>query len=418
MKKSKLLSNALCLICAAVFAVGMTACENGESAGGGAHSHVWGEWTVSTTDAPTATAAGKATRACTGTGDCDAAATDKEYTLPDLTSADYSKTADTATCTLGGESTYTYNKDGVNVSFDVATSAKGHTEEVLQAEDATCTEDGLTAGKKCSVCGETLVAQDTVTAHGHTEADLDDVDATCTEAGSVGGKECSVCHTVLEAPEVIAAKGHTIDTSETAELTVDETAKTVTVACTECDEPVVYEYDNAVLNAAGAVGSPSALSYGVNYVSQSTKNPYLSYTFTEAGTYTISWVSLNNSSFNLNPATFSTPSEGFISTGKEFKKANVPESLVIEGYARGDLQYYIDNVATTAHAGDYVRLTKANFQSSQTYISFNNFVPVKLTFTVTEEMAAAETVFKFRNVTDDVGGCFLVKIEKEPTAQA
>ena len=46
-------------------------------------------------------------------------------------------------------------------------SAKGHTEETVEGTPATCTESGLTEGKKCSVCGEVLVKQETVAALGH-----------------------------------------------------------------------------------------------------------------------------------------------------------------------------------------------------------------------------------------------------------
>ena len=46
-------------------------------------------------------------------------------------------------------------------------AALGHTEETVTGKAATCTEAGLTDGKKCSVCGETLVAQEVVSATGH-----------------------------------------------------------------------------------------------------------------------------------------------------------------------------------------------------------------------------------------------------------
>ena len=48
-----------------------------------------------------------------------------------------------------------------------AIPALGHKEEVIAAVAATCTETGLTEGKKCSVCNEILVKQETVAALGH-----------------------------------------------------------------------------------------------------------------------------------------------------------------------------------------------------------------------------------------------------------
>ena len=51
----------------------------------------------------------------------------------------------------------------------VTTPAKGHTEEAVPGKAATCTETGLTDGKKCSVCGETLAAQEEIAALGHSK---------------------------------------------------------------------------------------------------------------------------------------------------------------------------------------------------------------------------------------------------------
>ena len=89
-----------------------------------AHSHVWSDWTVTSANKPTEKKEGKATRTCSGSGECGATLADKEYTLPVLTSKDYSTTADTATCSATGSITYTYNKNGVSTSFDVATPIK------------------------------------------------------------------------------------------------------------------------------------------------------------------------------------------------------------------------------------------------------------------------------------------------------
>lgn len=43
-----------------------------------------------------------------------------------------------------------------------------HVEETISAVEPTCTETGLTEGKRCSECGETLVEQEVVPALGHT----------------------------------------------------------------------------------------------------------------------------------------------------------------------------------------------------------------------------------------------------------
>ena len=86
--------------------------------------------------------------------------------------------------------------------------ALGHTEEVLPGEPATCTEDGLTEGKKCSVCGEILVAQEEIPALGHTEVAVPEVPATETEPGTTAGTKCSVCGEVLSGCEEIPPTGH------------------------------------------------------------------------------------------------------------------------------------------------------------------------------------------------------------------
>ena len=49
----------------------------------------------------------------------------------------------------------------------VVVEKAAHTEEALDAKAATCTETGLTAGAKCSVCGEIIIAQEEVAALGH-----------------------------------------------------------------------------------------------------------------------------------------------------------------------------------------------------------------------------------------------------------
>ena len=60
--------------------------------------------------------------------------------------------------------------------------SNGHTEEVLAGKEATCTESGLTVGKKCSVCGAVTDEQEVIPAKGH--AYDDDKDLACNVCGA------------------------------------------------------------------------------------------------------------------------------------------------------------------------------------------------------------------------------------------
>ena len=88
---------------------------------------------------------------------------------------------------------------------------KAHTDETILAVESTCTEKGLTEGKKCSVCDEILVVQQEAPLKAHIEVIDNAVASTCTKTGLTKGKHCSVCGTVLVAQQEIPVAAHTYD---------------------------------------------------------------------------------------------------------------------------------------------------------------------------------------------------------------
>lgn len=111
-----------------------------------------------------------------------------------------------ATCTKEGSIAFVCAECGEN--NNVAINAKGHTEVIQPAIEATCTARGKTEGKYCSTCNEVLVARQTVDALGHDVFVTEAKDATCTETGLTEAKHCTVCNTVLVKQEEIPALGH------------------------------------------------------------------------------------------------------------------------------------------------------------------------------------------------------------------
>ena len=196
------------------------------------HVHNYGEWEV--VKEATCTVDGEQARKCS----CGDTQTEtikaKGHTEVDVAGKDATCTADGLTagkkCSVCGE--FTVKQEVIK--------AKGHTVVSLPGIKETCTEDGLTAGEKCSVCGEILVAQEVIKA-GHKEADVAGKEATCTENGLTAGKKCSVCGEVLVAQEVIPAKGHTEVAVPGKEATCTADGLTAGKKCSVCGEVLVAQ---------------------------------------------------------------------------------------------------------------------------------------------------------------------------------
>lgn len=84
-----------------------------------------------------------------------------------------------------------------------------HTEEVIPAIDATCTATGLTAGVKCTVCGEILTAQEVIPVKGHEYGEwIVNSQPTCETRGQKY-RTCTYENCKMKQVEDIPATGHT-----------------------------------------------------------------------------------------------------------------------------------------------------------------------------------------------------------------
>lgn len=110
-----------------------------------------------------------------------------------------------------------------------------HTVVIIPGKEATCTESGLTEGSTCSVCGETLIAQEVIPSKGHSYGEwIVTKEATCTAAGSQESI-CTDCGHIMEEP--VSAIGHSwnIEYTIEREATCTETGMKY-IHCVACGE--------------------------------------------------------------------------------------------------------------------------------------------------------------------------------------
>ncbi len=129
------------------------------------------------------------------------------------------------------------------VSTDTTTDEPTHVHTVVvdQAVAPTCTEDGLTMGKHCSVCNEIIVKQETTEAFGHTEEIELGYAATCTETGLTDGKYCTVCSEVFVEQETLKKTAHAVVTEEGTDPTCTESGLSSHKYCSVCNKVVVAQ---------------------------------------------------------------------------------------------------------------------------------------------------------------------------------
>lgn len=120
----------------------------------------------------------------------------------------------------------------------------------ILGSDATCTENGMTAGQYCTICDKEIVPQEVIPAFGHTEVIDEAKAATCTESGLTEGKHCEVCGEVLVPQETVEALGHQPVTVTATATDVCQEAQ----VCQRCGEELSPELKHEY--AANASISP------------------------------------------------------------------------------------------------------------------------------------------------------------------
>ena len=119
--------------------------------------------------------------------------------------------------------------------------ANGHTEIIVPAKAATCTENGYSEWSYCEVCGEPLTEKVETQPNGHTPLTTGAYAATCDKAGFTGVTYCTECKEVLDAGEPISATnehtpGEALEIIVTAATCTEAgTSKTI-VKCSACGE--------------------------------------------------------------------------------------------------------------------------------------------------------------------------------------
>ena len=129
---------------------------------------------------------------------------------------------------------------GEDIQLSFTIPALGHNVVEDEATEATCTENGLTAGSHCARCDVVLEMQEVIPALGHNEQKTDAVAPTCTELGAEERRECLDCGQILGG-ETIPALGHDIVLHEAQAVTCTEIGWPAYESCKRCDYTTYQE---------------------------------------------------------------------------------------------------------------------------------------------------------------------------------
>ena len=181
-----------------------------------------------------------------------------------------------ATCLETGTKLYRCTDDGCTATREEVIPLAGHTEEIRDKVDATCSTPGYSGDTYCSICGKQLATGSSTEASGHTYKKKDKVEptckdkgyilwactecgaelrdelpvstkhtpadtvenfkaASCTEEGYSGDLLCTVCGKVLEKGEVTPKTDHDWDEGSVTKNPTCTAAGELTKHCKNCD---------------------------------------------------------------------------------------------------------------------------------------------------------------------------------------
>ena len=144
-----------------------------------------------------------------------------------------------------GTGRYTCNDCGYyyDVTIPVQTCAHANT-TIINAVEATCTQEGYTGDTYCNDCGKTIATGTTIPMAAHTLTKTDAVAATCTTNGNIEYYTCSVCHKIFSdaagkteitrEDTVLAAPGHSLTKTDAVEATCTTNGNIEYYTCSAC----------------------------------------------------------------------------------------------------------------------------------------------------------------------------------------
>ena len=190
----------------------------------GDHSYEGAQWVLNTP--PTCTSPGINIKACVICGG------DPVYQEIPAKGHAWQSSTQEADCTQVGAIRWNCSDCGETRTESIP--AKGHSEVTDTGRAATCTEDGISEGKHCAVCGLVTMAQQNIPAKGHNMMTTAGVDPTCTQPGQAEGQSCTTCGYSVEGAIIPAAGHQEQEDGNRKEAACTQTGLTASKSCSVC----------------------------------------------------------------------------------------------------------------------------------------------------------------------------------------